>query len=354
MNKFDRLRESMREQGIEGVLLTSMENMQWYSGFSGDTGEILVTAKKQYFMTDFRYMEMAERELGEQFECIKTKQDGLYHEAAELMRQHGIKSLGIETSKVTLDQKAAMDAAFDVEYISIDDKMHELRTIKTPEEIEKMRKGAKITADTFYHMTKIIKPGITEFDLLAEMLYFFHKSGVKPSFEPIIATGPNSSLPHATISNRKVQNGDFVTMDFGVIYGGVYTDFTRTVAVGGVAQELQMIYNIVQKAQIATLAVLRPGITGGEVDAAARDLITDAGYGAFYEHGTGHGVGVEIHEAPWFRRGNEQKLQAGMIGTVEPGIYLPGKGGVRIEDMVAITEDGYENFYTVSKDLIVL
>jgi len=232
--------------------------------------------------------------------------------------------------------------------------MHALRTIKTPEEIEKMRKGAKITADTFYHMTKVIKPGVSEYDLLAEMIYFFHKNGVKPSFEPIIATGPNSSLPHATISDRKVQNGDFVTMDFGVIYEGQCTDFTRTVAVGGVAPELEMIYNIVQKAQLATLAALRPGITGGDVDAVARNIITDAGYGAFYEHGTGHGVGVEIHEAPWFRRDNPQVLEAGMIGTVEPGIYLPGQGGVRIEDMVAITEDGYENFYTVSKDLIVL
>ena len=354
MKKFEKLRAYMVEQGVDGVLLTSLENMQWYTGFSGDTGEVLITADAQYFMTDFRYLEMAEREMGDGFEFVKTTQDGSYREAADLLRRHGVKTLGIETSKITLDQKAAMDAAFSVSYRSIDEQMHVLRAIKTPEEIEKMRKGAKITADTFYHMMKIIKPGVSEFDLLAEMIYFFHKNGVKPSFEPIIATGPNSSLPHATISDRKVQNGDFVTMDFGVIYGGVCTDFTRTVAVGGVAPELEMIYNIVQKAQLATLAALRPGITGGDVDKVARDVITDAGYGAFYEHGTGHGVGVEIHEAPWFRRENGQVLEAGMIGTVEPGIYLPGKGGVRIEDMVAITEDGYENFYTVSKDLIVL
>lgn len=354
MNKFAKLRAYMAENGVDGVLITSLENMQWYSGFSGDTGDILVTAEAQYFMTDFRYLEMAEREMGGDFEFVKITQDGAYREAAVLVKKHGVKRLAIETSKVTLDQKAAMDAAFSVSYCSIDDEMHALRTIKTPEEIEKMRKGAKITADTFYHMTKVIKPGVSEYDLLAEMIYFFHKNGVKPSFEPIIATGPNSSLPHATISDRKVQNGDFVTMDFGVIYEGQCTDFTRTVAVGGVAPELEMIYNIVQKAQLATLAALRPGITGGDVDAVARNIITDAGYGAFYEHGTGHGVGVEIHEAPWFRRDNPQVLEAGMIGTVEPGIYLPGQGGVRIEDMVAITEDGYENFYTVSKDLIVL
>ncbi len=220
MNRFEKLQAYMAENEVDGVLLTSLENMQWYSGFTGDTGDILVTAEAQYFMTDFRYLEMAEREMGDSFIFVKTKQDGAYGEAAELAKKHGVRVLGIETGKVTLDQKAAMDAAFSAEFVSVDGAMQRLRTIKTPEEIEKMRKGAKITADTFYHMTKVIKPGVSEFDLLAEMIYFFHKNGVKPSFEPIIATGPNSSLPHATISDRKVQNGDFVTMDFGVIYEG--------------------------------------------------------------------------------------------------------------------------------------
>ena len=174
-----------------------------------------------------------------------------------------------------------------------------------------------------------------------------HEAG--PSFAPIIASGENSSLPHAVVSSRKLQNGDFITMDFGVRYNGVCT-----VALGGVEEELKVIYNIVHKANLETEAAIRPGVLARDMDAVARGVIADAGYGAYYEHGTGHGVGVEIHEAPWLSTKSTDVLQAGMVLTVEPGIYLPGKFGVRVEDLVLVTEDGCEVLNKYPKDLIVV
>lgn len=353
MDKARELRAKLREHHLDAALLTSVENMQWYTGFSGDTGWVLVTPEKEYFITDFRYIEMAERELEPgRFEMIKERTGGVIP-GMELWLSKGAR-LGIEFDKITVSVKQAFDAAWSYTYAPVDEIMHELRMVKTPEEIAHMREGAKITEAIFEHMCKTIRPGITEFDLLAEMQYQMNKHEAGPSFAPIIASGENSSLPHAVVSSRKLQNGDFITMDFGVRYKGVCTDFTRTVALGGVEEELKVIYNIVHKANLETEAAIRPGVLARDMDAVARGVIADAGYGAYYEHGTGHGVGVEIHEAPWLSTKSTDVLQAGMVLTVEPGIYLPGKGGVRIEDMVVVTEDGIENFYTAAKDLIII
>ncbi|MBR6816752.1 MAG: aminopeptidase P family protein [Clostridia bacterium] len=354
MNKTTRLRQWMTEQTVDAVLITSKENMQWYSGFSGDTGWILVTHDAEYFITDFRYMEMAEKELEQGRFCFVQERTGGVIPGMEKLIGDPAATVGIEYEKLTIRQKQAFDQEWGFAYVSIDGIMHELRTVKTPDEIARMREGAAIVEEIFSHMLTVIRPGVSEYDLLAEMQYRMNKSEARPSFDPIIAGGPNSSLPHAVISARKLQIGDFLTMDFGVLYKGVCTDFTRTVALGGVEEELELIYNIVHKANLETEAGIRPGVSAKDVDAIARNIIADAGYGAYYGHGGGHGVGVEIHEAPWLSTNSTDVLQENMVLTVEPGIYLPGKGGVRIEDMVVVTKDGIDNFYTATKDLIII
>lgn len=352
-DKTKELRTQLQQHGLDAALITSVENMQWYSGFSGDTGWIVVTPEKEYFITDFRYIEMAEQQLEPgRFTLVKERTGGAIPSLTEWVGA-GAK-LGIEFDKITMTQKQVFDAGWNFTYAPIDEMMHELRMMKTPQELDKMREGAKITEAIFEHMCRIIRPGISEYELLAEMQYQMNKNECHPSFAPIIASGPNSSLPHAVVSSRKLQSGDFITMDFGVLYKGVCTDFTRTVALGGVEEEQKLIYNIVHKANLAVEEAIRPGASAHEVDAIARKIIADAGYGDFYEHGTGHGVGVEIHEAPWLSAKSTDVLQENMVLTVEPGIYLPRKYGVRIEDMVVVTKDGIENFYTAAKDLIII
>ncbi|MGI6664230.1 MAG: M24 family metallopeptidase [Christensenellaceae bacterium] len=354
MHKIEALRNYMEQEKIDGVLITSLENMQWYSGFSGDTGQTLVTDAQEYFITDFRYMEMAENELGDRFTYIKARTDGAVKEVTHLLGKGGYPTLAIEKDVVTLTQMHSFETTWFFNYVAIDAELKRLRTIKTAEEIATMREGAKIVEDIFMHLTSIIQIGMTEFDILAEMQYQMSKKGCTPSFTPIIASGPNSSLPHASVSDRKLQAGDLLTMDFGVRYKGLCTDFTRTVSLGEVEEELAAIYDIVKEANEKAYAGIAAGKKANEIDAIARAHISAAGYGAYYEHGTGHGVGVEIHEAPWISANSENVLVPGMVFTIEPGIYLPGKGGVRIEDMVVLTKTGVENFYTVTKERIIL
>ena len=354
MEKTKQIRAYMQQNKLDGVLISSRENMQWYTGFSGDTGLVLITEEKQYFITDFRYIEMAEKELGNEYAFIKERTEGAVPGLDRLMGKGGFHTLGIEMDKTTLTQKAAYDKGWLLNYKPVDAELKRLRQVKTADEIARMKEGAKIVEEIFIHMLNTAAAGMSEFDLLAEMQFQMNKRGATPSFDPIIASGPNSSLPHAVVTNRKIAHGDLLTMDFGVRYKGVCTDFTRTIAFGEVDVELKLIYNIVKWANLSAISAVKPGVKAADVDAVARNVIADHGYGAFYEHGTGHGVGVEIHEAPWLSKNSTDVLQPGMVLTIEPGIYLPGRGGVRIEDMLYVTEDGCENFYTAAKEFITI
>ena len=196
---------------------------------------------------------------------------------------------------------------------------------------------------------------MTEKELQAELIYCLYKNGAEgPSFDPIVVSGPNTSLPHGVATDRVIQEGDFITMDFGVLYNGYCSDMTRTVAVGYVTEEMEKVYNTVLKAQLAGIAVTKAGVTSKEVDGAARQVIADAGYGAYFGHGYGHSLGLEVHEAPNCNPGGETPMQVGVVSSAEPGIYLPGKFGVRIEDVVVFTEDGCENITKSPKNLIIL
>ena len=218
-----------------------------------------------------------------------------------------------------------------------------------------MRKAQAITDKTFAEMLKIIEVGMSEKELAAELIYTLYKNGADAlSFPPIVVSGPNTSLPHGVPGERKLQYGDFVTMDFGCMVNGYCSDMTRTVALGFVSEEMSKVYETVLRAQEAGIAATKAGVTGQAVDGAARQVIADAGYGAYFGHGYGHSLGLEIHEAPNCNPANDQPLPAGAVCSAEPGIYLPGKFGVRIEDVVIVTEDGCVDITESPKNLIVI
>ena len=238
---------------------------------------------------------------------------------------------------------------------AVDRAITSLRMIKSADEIALMKSAQEIAERAFTHILDFIKPGVTEREVSLELDYFMLRSGAEAlSFETIAVSGVNSSMPHGVPSDKKIENGDFVTMDYGAVCGGYHSDMTRTVAVGNVSAEQKKVYDTVLKAQLAALEAMRPGVRCADADRAARDVIEAAGYGEFFGHGTGHGVGIEIHEEPRVSPTAVDILETGNVVTDEPGIYLPGQFGVRIEDMVLITENGFENLTKAPKELIVL
>ena len=341
--------QKIEQLGARAALISGEANVRWLSGFTGDSAHIFWQDREVCFLTDGRYTEQARREIPGEYEIVCTRDAGAV--AARRLRGD---VLGVEKDIVSAARMEQYAADMRCTFVDIGGILAELRAIKSPGEVERMRRAAKLTEQAFQHTLGYVRVGVTEQELYAELLYFFHKHGAEPSFTPIIAGGENSAMPHARVSGRALRPGDLLTFDIGCVLDGMCSDFTRTVAISGVDAELEMIYNSTARAQLEALGAVRAGAHCADVDRAARRVIEDAGYGAFFSHGTGHGVGLEIHEAPRLGQDAEGVLAAGMAVTLEPGIYLPGRGGVRIEDMVLVTESGCENFYTASKALIIL
>ena len=350
LSKIDDIRGFINAEHLDAVLLSDEMEVSWATGFTGDDSHCLITKDEAVFYTDFRYLEQAHFQISG-FEIVETG----YAERLKRISHSIGKTVGIDFKRTSLSEKAEFESVFcGAVFRDISPFLDELRMIKSQDEIMRQKEGAKITQDAFHHVLKLIKLGMSENDINAELIYFFNKNGAEPSFKPIVASGENGSMPHATVSNRRIKNGDLITMDFGVKYKGICTDFTRTIAVGGIEKDKQIVYNTVNNAHKAALSALKPGTTGKDVDAAARDVIDNAGYRGRFGHGTGHGVGLEIHEAPRLSVASSDVLRPGMVVTVEPGIYIPKEFGVRIEDMLLITKDGYENFYTAEKEIIII
>ncbi len=341
----------------DAALVTSEENRFYLTGFPSSAGSVLLFREEAYFLTDFRYAEAARRVVrGCQVVCIKKMNDTL----KELLQKHGARSVLAESERLSLKQARAFEKAFGEAGIAVtaddtlDETLTSLRMIKTPEEIQKLREAQKITDDAFTHILDYIKPGRTEREVALELEFFMRRQGAEGvSFEFIVVSGTNGSLCHGVPSDKPIQAGEFVTMDTGALLHGYHADMTRTVAVGHVSDEQRHAYDMVLKAQLAAIAAAKPGVLCGDVDKAARDIL-EAEYKGAFEHSTGHGVGVEIHEWPMFAAGNKTVARPGMVVTVEPGIYLEGKFGLRIEDMVAITETGCEDLTHSPKELIIL
>lgn len=357
MKKLESLYHIMEQKEVDALLISDPYNMRNVSGFTGGTGYVYVSRNLHTILTDSRYT-IAAQEESNGFDVVE-----LSHSYEDLivsfLRQDDVKRLGIESNHVSYEQVKKWKEQFLMcgvqEYVSIGAKLKKLREIKEDWELERLRKAEAIGDIAFSKILDVIKPGITELDIAAELEYCMKKSGAQNlSFDTIVASGIHSSMPHAVPTNKKVELGDFITMDFGCIYEGYCSDMTRTVVVGKASAEQKKIYDTVLQAQLSALEVIKEGCIGKEVDRVARDIINQAGYEGCFGHGLGHSVGLEIHESPRLSMKSEDIILANTIETVEPGIYIKDFGGVRIEDMVVVTKDGHENFTKSEKRLIEL
>ena len=351
---WNRARDLIKKTGADAMLVSDQANIRYLSGYTNDTGVLLITETEQYLLTDFRFLFQAQEEASSA--NVMDIAGASYAKCvAELCKKQNVKKLAFEEGVLSYQQFREYRDAVSCELLPVSDILSELRQIKTPEEITKLRMAEHIGDLAFTEILPYLKPGITELEIAARLTFLMQMHGASGnSFPPIVASGVNSSMPHAMPSGRKIQKGDFVTMDFGCVYQGYCSDMTRTVVIGKADEKQKEIYNLVLKAQEAVLKRIRPGMTGQETDAIARDIIREAGYGDCFGHGLGHSVGLKIHEDPNCNMRDTRVLKAGMLMTVEPGIYIKDFGGVRIEDMVVLTEDGCENLAHSDKKLLEL
>ena len=348
--------QSLLETGeVDALLLTSVYNRLYAAQYRVAEGVAVVTREGAYYFTDSRYIEAAEKNLTGFTVRMTHPGSSEIERINEVIGEHTIKKLGFEESDMTYGDYLRYNEALHAVLVPMQAKIDAFRATKEPWEIELMRKAQAITDQTFSELCKIIQAGMTEKELEAELLYRLYKHGAEgPSFDPIVVSGPNTSLPHGVPGERKLEFGDFITMDFGCIYGGYCSDMTRTVALGFVSEEMDKVYKTVLKAQLAGIAATKAGVAGRDIDGTARKVIADAGYGDYFGHGYGHSLGILIHEAPNANTRNDQPMPAGAVVSAEPGIYLPGKFGVRIEDVTVITETGCEVLTKSPKNLIIL
>ncbi len=340
----------------EAALFTSDTARRYLTGFGSSAGAVVVTADSAYFFIDFRYIEMAQKTVTS---CKTVLMKRFGEQLPEFLRENGIKKLFVETSRISVDEFFAWKKRLgDIEVTDsdrIDTLLGDMRSVKDTAEIESITQAQKITDMGFAHILDFIKVGRTEREIALELEFFMRKLGSEgTAFDFIAVSGENSSLPHGVPTDRKIRSGDFITLDFGAVVNGYRSDMTRTVAVGDVSKEQKKVYDTVLRAQVSALEFLKAGVLGCDADKVARDIITNAGYGDCFGHSLGHSVGIEIHESPNCSPTCKTPLLCGTIMTVEPGIYIAGKFGVRIEDMVIIEENGIHNFTQSPKELIVL
>jgi Xaa-Pro aminopeptidase len=336
------LRAKMDEEDLEALWVTGPANRRYLTGFTGTSGYVLVTLHKAVFFTDFRYMEQA---AGQVKNCeIRQHGPNVLPDLKAALEEERIVRLGFEQEHVSYG--TYLELARDlpgVELVPAKGLVEQLRMVKDAGEVEILRQAARIADEAFEHILSFVRPGVTEKEVAWELETFMRSKGAdSASFDTIVASGARSALPHGVASDKPIAEGELVTFDFGAYYRGYCSDLTRTVMVGKETGKHREIYDIVLEAQMHALENLRPGMTGKEADALTRNIIQRYGYSDYFGHGTGHGIGLEIHEAPWLSVTGETVLQPGMTVTVEPGIYLPGFGGVRIEDDVVITDTGAE------------
>ncbi len=336
---YEKLTRWMQEQGLDALLISKRTNIRYFSGFAGSAGVLALTATQRKIFIDFRYVEQA-AQTAPDFESVKGHGNPM-ESALDFLQQQGFSKIGFENQVMTVAEWNHLTAKVPVEkWVPV--QLDGFRTIKTALEIEKIAKAASIADAALEHVLPLFRPGITEQKLAASLEYEMRQRGSeRTSFETILASGPRSALPHGAASGRTLETGDFVVIDFGAVFEGYHSDVTRTVCIGRPSSRQREIYDTVLSAQLAGLAAIRPGVLCREVDRAARTVIESAGFGSYFGHGLGHSVGLEIHENPRLSpTAGEETLSPGMVVTVEPGIYLPAWGGVRIEDLVVVTDSG--------------
>ena len=354
MKNLDKFLSLLGEE-VDGLLLTSRYSRLYGAEFDIAEGIAIVTKAGCRYFTDSRYIESAENGI-QGFEVLEVNSEfGYTRRLNDAIADFGVTKLGFEEPYINYAEYAYYADKLNAQLIPYSAKINGFRDVKEDWELDLMRKAQAITDKAFSEVLGRIKIGMTELELQAELIYCLYKNGATAlAFDPIVVSGPNTRLPHGVAGERVIREGDFITMDFGAQYQGYCSDMTRTVAVGYATEEMEKIYNIVLEAQLAALAISKAGVPGKDIDGAARKVITDAGYGPYFGHGYGHGVGLEIHESPSPSGRNENPMPVGAVCSAEPGIYLPGKFGVRIEDVVIFQPDGHENITASPKNLIIV
>ena len=346
---------SLLDGEVDGLLLTSRYSRHYGAEFDIAEGAAIVTKNGCRYFTDSRYIESAQNNL-KGFEVLEVNREYNYvRHLNDAIADFGVTLLGFEENAITYAEYADYKEKLNADLTPYDKKINGFRSVKEAWELDLMRKAQDITDAAFAEVLTKIKAGMTEKQLQAELVYCLLKNGAdNVSFDPIVVSGPNTSMPHGVAGERVIQEGDFITLDFGALYQHYCADMTRTVAVGYATEEMRKVYETVLAAQKAGLAVTKAGVLGKDIDAAARKVIEDAGYGPYFGHGYGHSLGLEVHENPNCNPKGETPMRPGMVASAEPGIYLPGKFGVRIEDVVIFTEEGHENITHSPKNLIIV
>ena len=347
---------SLKNCKFDGCLIVSPENRRYFTSFDSSDGYLLVSKTEAVFITDSRYIEAAKKNITD---CKVRLQSKNIKQLAAIFNKMGVKKIGIEASRTTVaNLEAFKNKLQGFEFVtddSLDTYISALRSQKSFTEVELIKSAQAIAEEALAHTLPLIKEGVSEKDIQLELDYYMLRNGAEAlSFETIAVAGKNSSMPHGVPSDYKIKNGDFITMDFGAVVGGYHSDMTRTVALGFATNEMKKVYKTVLNAQQAGTDTIKAGAKCSDADKAARDYISKAGYGKYFGHNLGHGVGVEIHEFPYLSRKCKSVLRPGNIVTSEPGIYIPDKFGVRIEDMILVTEGGNVNLTKADKRLIVL
>ncbi|PLR99905.1 M24 family metallopeptidase [Bacillus sp. T33-2] len=353
MEKINKLRGSFEKLAVDGMLITSTHNRRYMTGFTGSSGVVLISNDRALFITDFRYTEQAAKQC-EGYEVVQHH-GTTPEEIAEQVKKLGIQKLGFEEDHMTFSSYKTYERVVGATLVPVSGEIEKLRLIKTDSEIKILKEAADIADAAYKHILEFIRPGITELEVSNELEFFMRRAGAaSSSFDIIVASGYRSALPHGVASEKVIETGDFVTLDFGAYHKGYVSDITRTVAVGKPDAKLKEIYDIVLEAQLRGVAGIKPGMLGKEADALTRNFIAEKGYGDYFGHSTGHGIGLEVHEGPALSIKSETVLEPGMVVTVEPGIYIQGLGGVRIEDDTLITLDHNETLTHSTKELIIL
>ncbi|HIT33480.1 MAG TPA: aminopeptidase P family protein [Candidatus Faecousia intestinigallinarum] len=347
--------QSLLGEKADGLLLTSRYSRYYGASFDIAEGVAVVSGKGCRYFTDSRYIESAEKGIQDfQVEMVGNGRS-YYQLINQAIADFGITKLGYEENYLTMAEFLDYEKNLKAELVAMNREIHGFRAVKEDWELALMRKAQDITDAAFAQVVQRIRAGMTEKELCAELIYCLFRNGADGlSFDPIVVSGPNTSLPHGVPGDRKIQEGDFITMDFGVLYRGYCSDMTRTVALGYATEEMKTVYNTVLQAQLAGIAATRAGVTGRSIDEAARKVIADAGYGDYFGHGYGHSLGLEIHENPGCNHAGTVEMQENMVCSAEPGIYLPGKFGVRIEDVVIFKEGGCEDITNSPKELMIV
>jgi Xaa-Pro aminopeptidase len=351
MSRADRLAELVAERELDQLFVSDLTNVRYLTGFTGTNGACLVAGDERIFFTDFRYTERAEREVGEEWERPEAERELVPQIAARMSGK-----VGFEDAKLSVRQLARLEAAVgeDADLVPAGDLVEQLRAAKEPEEIERIAAAAELTDGVYRWALERGLAGRTERDITRACEARIRELGAEPSFPPIVAAGENGALPHAEPGDREIRQGELVVFDMGAELDGYCSDGTRTYATGEPGEEAREVYDLTLTAQLAALGAIRAGASGKEVDAVAREIIAEAGHGDQFGHGLGHGVGLEVHESPRLATTSEDELREGNVVTVEPGIYLPGRFGIRIEDLIVLTADGHRNLSGLAKELEIV